>query len=531
MDNTMLLQQMRIYLLVIFIISNVFFIISKGQLLNFHSNNQHVTTSNISLARTSTYYENASALLTDLLSDYDMRLRPGFGGDALLLMLDVIIDSIDAISEVNMDYTITMYLHQYWRDKRLSWSRHFHIDDMTFSGDFSQHIWVPDTFLANDKQSFLHEVTEENKVIRIEHNGQITYGMRFTTTLACHMNLKNYPLDNQNCTLEIESYGYTTSEVLMRWNHPNAVYGVEKTNVPQFQILGYQTLNRIVRTATGAYQRLTLAFHFKRSAGYFIFQTYLPCILIVMLSWVSFWINHEATSARVALGTTTVLTMTTISTGVRQSLPRISYVKSIDVYLVICFIFVFAALLEYAAVNYSYYGEQSKPCEGVVSKWKNERMKGHRGTKDKEDVNLCSLVSHSLMEKIEKNQNTESGASNEVLYETAVANSSGEKRSPSPLLSLMPTRESINLSIPDYPRFTADNKLWYRKRQHGNLGMKLRSQIIKIHVQWLHSQARSVAASFHVRNVNVIDKNSRIIFPLSFIIFNTCYWGYYTMMQ
>ncbi|KAK6012122.1 Neurotransmitter-gated ion-channel transmembrane region, partial [Ostertagia ostertagi] len=79
-----------------------------------------------------------------------------------------------------------------------------------------------------------------------------------------------------------------------------------------------------------------------------------------MLSWVSFWINHEATSARVALGITTVLTMTTISTGVRQSLPRISYVKSIDVYLVMCFVFVFAALLEYAAVNYSYWGRRSR---------------------------------------------------------------------------------------------------------------------------------------------------------------------------
>ena len=79
-----------------------------------------------------------------------------------------------------------------------------------------------------------------------------------------------------------------------------------------------------------------------------------------MLSWVSFWINHEATSARVALGITTVLTMTTISTGVRSSLPRISYVKAIDIYLVMCFVFVFAALLEYAAVNYLYWGARTK---------------------------------------------------------------------------------------------------------------------------------------------------------------------------
>lgn len=52
--------------------------------------------------------------------------------------------------------------------------------------------------------------------------------------------------------------------------------------------------------------------------------------------------------------------MTTISTGVRSSLPRISYVKAIDIYLVICFVFVFAALLEYAAVNYTYWGARAK---------------------------------------------------------------------------------------------------------------------------------------------------------------------------
>lgn len=60
------------------------------------------------------------------------------------------------------------------------------------------------------------------------------------------------------------------------------------------------------------------------------------------------------------VGITTVLTMTTISTGVRSSLPRISYVKAIDIYLVMCFVFVFAALLEYAAVNYTYWGARAK---------------------------------------------------------------------------------------------------------------------------------------------------------------------------
>lgn len=175
--------------------------------------------------------------------------------------------------------------------------------------------------------------------------------------------------------------GYTVMDVVMYWK-PTPVRGVEEAELPQFTILGYETNDRKVffyvlyillvvklnlsfilsqeKLATGIYQRLSLSFKLQRNIGYFVFQTYLPSILIVMLSWVSFWINHEATSARVALGITTVLTMTTISTGVRSSLPRISYVKAIDIYLVMCFVFVFAALLEYAAVNYTYWGARAK---------------------------------------------------------------------------------------------------------------------------------------------------------------------------
>lgn len=36
--------------------------------------------------------------------------------------------------------------------------------------------------------------------------------------------------------------------------------------------------------------------------GYFTIQTYIPCILTVVLSWVSFWIKSDATPARTALG-------------------------------------------------------------------------------------------------------------------------------------------------------------------------------------------------------------------------------------
>lgn len=89
----------------------------------------------------------------------------------------------------------------------------------------------------------------------------------------------------------------------------------------------------------------------RRDIGFFLIQIFIPSILIVILSWVSFWISIEATPARVPLGLLTVLTITTQAGGANSSLPRVSYIKAIDVWMLTCLIFVFSALLEFAIVN------------------------------------------------------------------------------------------------------------------------------------------------------------------------------------
>lgn len=51
-------------------------------------------------------------------------------------------------------------------------------------------------------------------------------------------------------------------------------------------------------------------------------------------------------------GITTVLTMTTLSTISRKSLPKVSYVTAMDLFVSVCFIFTFAALMEYGTLHY-----------------------------------------------------------------------------------------------------------------------------------------------------------------------------------
>ena len=101
----------------------------------------------------------------------------------------------------------------------------------------------------------------------------------------------------------------------------------------------------------GAYPCLSVEFILKRDIGYYMIQLYIPSVLIVILSWVAFWISIDAIPARVTIGLLTVLTMTTQSTAAREQLPRVSYIKAIDVWMSVCLIFVFASLLEFAIVN------------------------------------------------------------------------------------------------------------------------------------------------------------------------------------
>eukprot|EP00069_Balaena_mysticetus_P017273 bmy_10544T0 len=201
-------------------------------------------------------------------------------------------------------------------------------------------IWKPDLFFANEKGAHFHEITTDNKLLRISRNGNVLYSIRITLTLACPMDLKNFPMDVQTCIMQLESFGYTMNDLIFEWQEQGAVQVADGLTLPQFILKEEKDL----RYCTKHYNTGTCEGPPQPSQG--------QSLLIVILSWISFWINMDAAPARVGLGITTVLTMTTQSSGSRASLPKVSYVKAIDIWMAVCLLFVFSALLEYAAVNF-----------------------------------------------------------------------------------------------------------------------------------------------------------------------------------
>uniref|UniRef100_A0A668SCX4 Glycine receptor, alpha 1 n=1 Tax=Oreochromis aureus TaxID=47969 RepID=A0A668SCX4_OREAU len=286
------------------------------------------------------------------VSGYDARIRPNFKGPPVNVTCNIFINSFGSIAETTMDYRVNIFLRQQWNDPRLAYSE-YPDDSLDLDPSMLDSIWKPDLFFANEKGANFHEVTTDNKLLRISKNGNVLYSIRITLVLACPMDLKNFPMDVQTCIMQLESFGYTMNDLIFEWDKKGAVQVADGLTLPQFILKEEKDLRYCTKHYnTGKFTCIEARFHLERQMGYYLIQMYIPSLLIVILSWVSFWINMDAAPARVGLGITTVLTMTTQSSGSRASLPKVSYVKAIDIWMAVCLLFVFSALLEYAAVNF-----------------------------------------------------------------------------------------------------------------------------------------------------------------------------------
>uniref|UniRef100_A0A8C4F2C5 Glycine receptor alpha 3 n=1 Tax=Dicentrarchus labrax TaxID=13489 RepID=A0A8C4F2C5_DICLA len=287
-------------------------------------------------------------------SGYDARIRPNFKGPPVNVSCNIFINSFGSIAETTMDYRVNIFLRQQWNDPRLAYAE-YPDDSLDLDPSMLDSIWKPDLFFANEKGAHFHEVTTDNKLLRIFKNGNVLYSIRimnhfndlFSLSFCCIILFHKI-----SCCLLL-SVGYTMNDLIFEWQENGPVQVAEGLTLPQFILKDESDLRYCTKHYnTGKFTCIEVRFHLERQMGYYLIQMYIPSLLIVILSWVSFWINMDAAPARVALGITTVLTMTTQSSGSRTSLPKVSYVKAIDIWMAVCLLFVFSALLEYAAVNF-----------------------------------------------------------------------------------------------------------------------------------------------------------------------------------
>ncbi|XP_075251051.1 glycine receptor subunit alpha-2-like isoform X3 [Convolutriloba macropyga] len=294
-----------------------------------------------------------SDILSKLLANYDRRLRPQYGGDPVAVNVTMNIDSIGPISEVNMNFRLDISFRQYWKDQRLSFN---YSEPVTVNSQFLEEIWQPDTYFPDSYESQRQTVMVPNILLRIHPDGLVLYSARVTVIAKCPMDLMYFPMDIQACKLMVECFGYTVKDLQLKWKEDpdsNAVeYNPENLQLAQFKLINVHTRQYNLQFSTGEFSDLEVVFYLKRDLIYFIIQTYIPATLIVLLSWVNFYVNRHSVPARASLAITTVLTMITLMGATNSNLPKVSSIKALDIYFGICFLYVFGALVEFALVCY-----------------------------------------------------------------------------------------------------------------------------------------------------------------------------------
>ncbi|XP_043067116.2 gamma-aminobutyric acid receptor alpha-like [Drosophila bipectinata] len=424
---------------------------------------------------------NISIILENLLQHYEKTQLPTHGSHfPTVVRTNILIRSMGPVSELNMDYGMDCYFRQYWHDNRLSFNGP--IKSLSLSIKILDKIWRPDTYLYNGKHSHIHTITVPNKLLRLYQNGGILYSMRLTIKASCPMELNNFPMDRQSCPLVIGSYGYTKKQLVYEWqNNNDAVTFVPGMTLNQFDLINMMYRNSTSARREGIFSVLHVAFNLKRHTGYFLIQVYVPCILIVVMSWVSFWIHREATSDRVGLCVTAVLTLSTISLDSRTDLPKVKYATALDWFLLMSFLYCIATLLEFAGVHY--FTKLASSEIPQLEQWKH----------------ICALTNNG-------SENFKHNTYDPMIRESSLCSLTMEHKAQKRL-----------------PVMSRKKQMW--------LCLKNDDTFRKLRARNAAAENNQGQTANYVNSVSLIDRIARIAFPTSFAFCNFLYWLSYGMYK
>eukprot|EP00094_Tigriopus_californicus_P005255 TCALIF_05065-PA protein Name:"Similar to GLRA2 Glycine receptor subunit alpha-2 (Homo sapiens)" AED:0.17 eAED:0.17 QI:0/0.71/0.62/0.87/0.57/0.75/8/331/433 len=429
-----------------------------------------------------------------------------------------------------MDYQVDLYLRQHWEDPRLN---HKAIAEALDLNDpkLVQAIWKPEVYFPNAKEGEFQYVTVPNVLLRIKPNGQILYMLRLKMKFSCMMELNKYPLDVQVCTMEIASFSKTTRELLLAWNKENPVDLSSDLKMPQFTMEQVVTDHCEELSLIGNYSCLVAKFHLSRSVGFHMVQSYIPTILIVVISWVSFWMDVDAVP------------------GLNAETPQVSYVKAIDVWMGACTAFIFAALIEFTVVNYMWRrqklgftmnqataaAEAAAAASGATAVSSGGQF-GHKGMaftldnsvfadpnedeNDEDGVGETPMLGEDM--ELTRNQRVSHLTSSHLAKGAEITSGhNGQSFSASSHL-----REGTDGRIPETGERMPTNTtttMTMMKNPSSSYGMPRLTVADQMRLFRYQKNGKNYFASCGIR----FDESCRVLFPSLFICFNIFYWWYY----
>ncbi|KAH8310539.1 hypothetical protein KR044_001833, partial [Drosophila immigrans] len=272
------------------------------------------------------------------------------------------INALKDLDSSDLQFLLQGLLQLRYFDARLAFASYAPNRQQPVVGESSlrERLWVPHIFLSNEQSSNILGTNEKDLLTSIYPDGTVLISFRVQATLYCWMNFQKFPFDEQNCTTILESWVYNTSMLQLHWEPNNSVTFHSQLQLTEYDLDGY-VCNESVSISddmsmshgalVGNYSALSFSVLLSREVGYYIIEYFVPSMMIVAISWVSFWLQADQTPARSMLGCSTLLSFITLSLSQENNLSKVSYVTMSEVWFLVCTFFIFGSLMEFAFVN------------------------------------------------------------------------------------------------------------------------------------------------------------------------------------
>ncbi|KAI1294824.1 Gamma-aminobutyric acid receptor subunit rho-2 [Halotydeus destructor] len=283
------------------------------------------------------------------------------GPDEVYVALQIL--DVDEVDENQMYFQIQIFLITTWIDPRL-------VTDQLAESNFMSHhrllipddamkcFWTPSVIFDNNKDGKMFMLSVPNTMLAVYKNKTVLKASRFSVKVRCRFDLSRYPMDIQRCQFRMRLFDEPDDLVTLRWmdqgNSP-LKYITEKAievnshiKPTRFRLEISTGWNKTKWWLNSQFTYLGVNITFNRLLTSSLLTIYIPSTLIVSLSWVSFWIDVQGIPGRVSLGIMSILTIITQILDIRKTMPPVSYVTAIDIWLFGCLVYVFLSLVEYA---------------------------------------------------------------------------------------------------------------------------------------------------------------------------------------
>ncbi|XP_076229112.1 pH-sensitive chloride channel 1 isoform X12 [Nomia melanderi] len=321
----------------------------------------------VTLVRAEDIFEEGKSdkeILDNLLlsTRYDKRLLPPVQG-TLTVNVSVLLLSLASPDESSLKYEVEFLLQQQWYDPRLRYSNRSQYEYLNAIHHYDD-IWLPDTYFIMHGD-FKDPLIPVHFALRIYRNGTVNYLMRRHLILSCQGRLNIFPFDDPLCSFAIESISYEQSAITYVWKNDEGTLrkSPSLTSLNAYLIKN-QTITCPIKVSwRGNYSCLKVDLIFTRDRAFYFTTVFIPGIILVTSSFITFWLEWNAVPARVMIGVTTMLNFFTTSNGFRSTLPVVSNLTAMNVWDGVCMCFIYASLLEFVCVNYV---GRKRPMHNVV---------------------------------------------------------------------------------------------------------------------------------------------------------------------